>query len=79
VSFSLTKLTAVNNMNFVPRIELFNALYRRVLCRHRANDDQLTVVALQALAKVYQKYYEEIGYFSDINYILLMLDKVGFG
>lgn len=57
------------------RIELFNALYRKALCRNRANDDQLTVIALQAVAKVYQKYHEEIGYFSDISYILLMLDK----
>ncbi|XP_055621008.1 dnaJ homolog subfamily C member 13 isoform X2 [Toxorhynchites rutilus septentrionalis] len=56
-------------------IELFNALYRRVLCRNRLNDDQLTVTSLQALAKVYKKYYEEIGYFSDMTYILQMLDR----
>lgn len=55
--------------------ELFNAIYRKVLARNRANDDQMTVVALQALSKVYLKYHEEIGYFSDISYILLMLDK----
>lgn len=55
--------------------ELFNAIYRKVLARNRVNDDQMTVTALQALAKVYQKYHEEIGYFSDITYILLMLDK----
>lgn len=57
-------------------IELFNALYRRVLCRNRLNDDQLTVTSLQALAKVYKRYYEEIGYFSDMPYILQMLDRV---
>lgn len=57
-------------------IELFNALYRRVLCRNRLNDDQLTVTSLQALAKVYKRYYEEIGYFSDITYILQLLDRV---
>ncbi|XP_062544604.1 dnaJ homolog subfamily C member 13 isoform X2 [Armigeres subalbatus] len=56
-------------------IELFNALYRRVLCRNRLNDDQLTVTSLQALAKVYKRYYEEIGYFSDMPYILQMLDR----
>jgi DnaJ homolog subfamily C member 13 len=56
-------------------IELFNAIYRKVLARNRANDDQMTIVALQALAKVYQKYHDDIGYFSDITYILLMLDK----
>ncbi|XP_053683789.1 dnaJ homolog subfamily C member 13 isoform X2 [Sabethes cyaneus] len=56
-------------------IELFNALYRRVLCRNRLNDDQLTVTSLQALAKVYKRYYEDIGYFSDITYILQMLDR----
>ncbi|XP_039452152.1 dnaJ homolog subfamily C member 13 isoform X2 [Culex pipiens pallens] len=56
-------------------IELFNALYRRVLCRNRLNDDQLTVTSLQALAKVYKRYYEEIGYFSDMTYILQMLDR----
>lgn len=55
--------------------ELFNAIYRKVLARNRVNDDQMTVVALQALSKVYQKHHEEIGYFSDITYILLMLDK----
>lgn len=56
-------------------IELFNALYRRVLCRNRLNDDQLTVTSLQALAKVYRRYYEDIGYFSDMTYILQMLDR----
>ncbi|XP_055697619.1 dnaJ homolog subfamily C member 13 isoform X2 [Phlebotomus papatasi] len=56
-------------------IELFNALYRRVLCRNRVNDDQLTVTSLQALAKVYRRYHEEIGYFSDMSYILQMLDR----
>ncbi|KFB50438.1 AGAP005771-PA-like protein [Anopheles sinensis] len=56
-------------------IELFNALYRRVLCRNRLNDDQLTVTSLKALAKVYKRYYEEIGYFSDMPYILQMLDR----
>lgn len=56
-------------------IELFNALYRRVLCRSRANEDQLTVASLQALAKVYKRYYEEIGYFSDMTYILQMIDR----
>ncbi|XP_055532841.1 dnaJ homolog subfamily C member 13 isoform X1 [Wyeomyia smithii] len=56
-------------------MELFNALYRRVLCRNRLNDDQLTVTSLQALAKVYKRYYENIGYFSDITYILQMLDR----
>ncbi|XP_055606556.1 dnaJ homolog subfamily C member 13 isoform X2 [Uranotaenia lowii] len=55
--------------------ELFNALYRRVLCRNRLNDDQLTVTSLQALAKVYRRYYEDIGYFSDMTYILQMLDR----
>lgn len=59
-------------------IELFNALYRRVLCRNRINDDQLTVTSLQALAKVYRRYYEEIGFFSDMPYILQMLDRVCF-
>jgi DnaJ homolog subfamily C member 13 len=56
-------------------IELFNALYRRVLCRNRINDDHLTVTSLQALAKVYKRYYEEIGYFSDTAYILQMMDR----
>lgn len=32
--------------------ELFNAIYRKVLARNRVNDDQMTVIALQALAKV---------------------------
>uniref|UniRef100_A0A1A9X3H4 J domain-containing protein n=1 Tax=Glossina brevipalpis TaxID=37001 RepID=A0A1A9X3H4_9MUSC len=51
-------------------VELFNALYRRVLCRQRVNDDQLTVTSLQALAKVYKRYHQEIGQFNDISYIL---------
>lgn len=54
---------------------MFNALYRRVLCRNRINDDQLTVSSLQALAKVYNRYYEDIGYFSDMPYILQMIDR----
>lgn len=58
------------------RVELFNALYRRVLCRQRVNDDQLTVTSLQALAKVYKRYHEEIGQFSDMSYILQLLDRV---
>lgn len=57
-------------------VELFNALYRRVLCRQRVNDDQLTVTSLQALAKVYKRYHAEIGQFSDMNYILQLLDRV---
>ncbi|XP_054738081.1 dnaJ homolog subfamily C member 13 [Anastrepha obliqua] len=56
-------------------IELFNALYRRVLCRQRVNDDQLTVVSLQALAKVYRRYHKEIGRFSDMSYILQLTDR----
>ncbi|XP_055379776.1 dnaJ homolog subfamily C member 13 isoform X2 [Condylostylus longicornis] len=56
-------------------IELFNALYRRVLCRNRMNDDQMTVTSLQALAKVYKRYHEEIGKFSDMTYILQLLDR----
>lgn len=60
----------------IHRIELFNVLYRRVLCRQRINDDQLTVVSLQALAKVYKRYHEEIGQFSDMAYILQLLDRV---
>lgn len=61
---------------FYCRIELFNALYRRVLCRQRVNDDQLTVTSLQALAKVYKRYHAEIGQFSDMSYILQLLDRV---
>lgn len=61
---------------FVYSIELFNALYRRVLCRNRVNDDQLTVTSLQALAKVYKRYHVEIGPFSDMTYILQLLDRV---
>lgn len=57
-------------------IELFNALYRRVLCQQRVNDDQLIITSLQALAKVYKRYYEEIGPFSDMSYILQLLDRV---
>lgn len=57
-------------------IELFNALYRRVLCRNRINDDQLTVTSLQALAKVYRRYYQKIGCFGDMAYILQLLDRV---
>lgn len=57
-------------------IELFNALYRRVLCRNRVNDDQQTVISLQALAKVYKRYSQEIGHFSDMTYILQLLDRV---
>lgn len=60
----------------VNRMELFNALYRRVLCRQRVNDDQLTVTSLQALAKVYKRYHAEIGQFSDMSYILQLLDRV---
>ncbi|XP_037954363.1 dnaJ homolog subfamily C member 13 isoform X2 [Teleopsis dalmanni] len=56
-------------------IELFNALYRRVLCRQRVNDDQLTVTSLQALAKVYKRYHKEIGKFSDMSYILQLSDR----
>lgn len=56
-------------------MDLFNSLYRRVLCRSRLNDDQLTITSLQALAKVYKRYHEEIGYFSDMTYILQMLDR----
>lgn len=63
-------------VNFVCSVELFNALYRRVLCRQRVNDDQLTVTSLQALAKVYKRYHEEIGQFSDMSYILQLLDRV---
>lgn len=55
---------------------MFNALYRRVLCRQRVNDDQLTVVSLQALAKVYRRYHKEIGRFSDMSYILQLTDRV---
>lgn len=62
--------------NFVHSIELFNALYRRVLCRNRINDDQLTVTSLQALAKVFKRYYAEIGCFADMAYILQLLDRV---
>lgn len=47
-----------------------------MLCRNRINDDQLTVTSLQALAKVYKRYHEDIGYFSDITYILQLLDRV---
>lgn len=57
-------------------VELFNALYRRVLCRNRVNDDQQTVISLQALAKVYKRYSQEIGHFSDMTYILQLLDRV---
>lgn len=57
-------------------VELFNALYRRVLCRQRVNEDQLTVTSLQALAKVYRRYHAEIGQFSDMSYILQLLDRV---
>lgn len=57
-------------------VELFNALYRRVLCRNRVNDDQQTVISLQALAKVYKRYSQEIGNFSDMTYILQLLDRV---
>ncbi|XP_055920872.1 dnaJ homolog subfamily C member 13 isoform X1 [Eupeodes corollae] len=56
-------------------VELFNALYRRVLCRNRVNDDQLTVTSLQALAKVYKRYHQEIGKFSDMTYILQLIDR----
>ncbi|XP_011292961.1 dnaJ homolog subfamily C member 13 isoform X2 [Musca domestica] len=56
-------------------VELFNALYRRVLCRQRVNDDQLTVTSLQALAKVYKRYHKEIGQFSDMSYILQLSDR----
>ncbi|KAI9580597.1 hypothetical protein GQX74_011267 [Glossina fuscipes] len=56
-------------------VELFNALYRRVLCRQRINDDQLTVTSLQALAKVYRRYHKEIGQFSDMSYILQLCDR----
>lgn len=70
-------LTVIFHFFFSKRIELFNALYRRVLCRQRVNDDQLTVTSLQALAKVYKRYHEEIGQFSDMNYILQLLDRVG--
>lgn len=62
--------------DFHHRIELFNALYRRVLCRNRVNDDLLTVTSLQALAKVYKRYHAEIGPFSDMTYILQLLDRV---
>lgn len=63
-------------LEFFFRVELFNALYRRVLCRQRVNDDQLTVTSLQALAKVYKRYHAEIGQFSDMSYILQLLDRV---
>lgn len=67
------------NQSLFFRIELFNALYRRVLCRQRVNDDQLTVTSLQALAKVYKRYHAEIGQFSDMSYILQLLDRVSTG
>lgn len=71
----------MNNGNFSNgansyRVELFNALYRRVLCRQRVNEDQLTVTSLQALAKVYRRYHADIGQFSDMSYILQLLDRV---
>lgn len=71
-------MTIINESNFDEnsRVELFNALYRRVLCRQRVNDDQLTVTSLQALAKVYKRYHDEIGQFSDMSYILQLLDRV---
>lgn len=69
-------LLVYNCVAFIFRVELFNALYRRVLCRNRMNDDQLTVTSLQALAKVYKRYHEEIGCFSDMAYILQLLDRV---
>ncbi|KAL5285788.1 DNAJC13 family protein [Megaselia abdita] len=56
-------------------IELFNALYRKVLCRNRVNDDQLTVTSLQALAKVYKRYHKEIGRFGDMAYIMQLIDR----
>ncbi|BFG03467.1 dnaJ homolog subfamily C member 13 [Drosophila madeirensis] len=56
-------------------IELFNALYRRVLCRQRVNDDQMTVFSLQALAKVYRRYHQDIGKFNDMSYILQLSDR----
>lgn len=36
----------------------------------------MTVASLQALAKVYKRYHEEIGQFSDMSYILQLLDRV---
>lgn len=63
---------------FFCSVELFNALYRRVLCRQRVNDDQMTVFSLQALAKVYKRYHKEIGKFADMSYILQLSDRVGF-
>lgn len=51
-------------------------MYRRVLCRQRVNDDQMTVFSLQALAKVYRRYHKEIGKFSDMSYILQLSDRV---
>lgn len=47
-----------------------------MLCRNRVNDDQLTVTSLQALAKVYKRYHSDIGVFSDMTYILQLLDRV---
>lgn len=61
---------------FMNRVELFNALYRRVLCRQRSNDDHLTIVSIQALGKVYKRYHKEIGHFNDMSYILQLCDGV---
>jgi hypothetical protein len=72
VSRTQLREAAVYNKFPLYRVELLNALYRKVLCRNRVKDDQLTVTSLQALAKV----YKEIGKFGDLPYTMHLIERV---
>uniref|UniRef100_A0A146KY70 DnaJ subfamily C member 13 n=1 Tax=Lygus hesperus TaxID=30085 RepID=A0A146KY70_LYGHE len=50
----------------------FNNLYHRFLL---PTTSDMKCMCLQALAFVYEKYYEVIGYFSDTKYIVSMLER----
>jgi DnaJ family protein C protein 13 len=54
--------------------DFFGDLYHRFLLTGRAD---MRGMCLQAMTTVYGRHWEEIGGFSDLKYIVIMLDKVG--
>lgn len=53
--------------------DFFSELYHRFLLTGKPD---MRGLCLQAMTRVYSKYYEDIGTFSDLKYIVIMLDKV---
>jgi hypothetical protein len=54
-------------------LEFFNDLYHRFLLTTKS---AMKCMCLQAMAVVYNKCYEEIGYFNDTEFIVHMLNRV---